>query len=598
MMFNRRLFWKVWCAYVVPIMVLYVLAAVLVYSMHRRSQSELLQSGLRQQTNLLRQRITSDNLLRNPSRLKKAIERAASVSNAEFVFVNEFGEILASSFQSVQRPGPVNLSQRPEVRKALRGQAIDHLQSRQRGGEETLHTATPVRSDDGGIQGALYASLTGASSRSTSTHMVGMLWGGGVGLACIFTLISVSIVRLCVHPFRELESRLNRIAQGHFDTAQLYLTESTETERLSQSYNEAIHQINTVTGRLQKEHQELATLVESMNEGVLAVDADERIRQINSAAYRMLPIQSSFPAEGRSVQSIVRHRALQNLVTDVLHRGETRQMDITVYGETEHCFQANGTPLPAESDQPDKRGALVVLNDITNLKQLENVRRDFVANVSHELRTPLTSIKGYIETVIDTALDKPEQAQRFLQTAVDHTDRLDNLINDLLLLARIENVEADTAQTELTRTSLTEICDQVHQSHASLAEEKGIDLTVSCDRALEATINPGLIEQAIGNLVSNALTYGTDGGSVKLVCERRQQEIEIRVEDTGPGIEYTHLPYLFQRFYRVDKARSRQTGGTGLGLAIVKHIAQMHGGSVDVESTPGAGSVFSLHIPS
>jgi two-component system phosphate regulon sensor histidine kinase PhoR len=257
-------------------------------------------------------------------------------------------------------------------------------------------------------------------------------------------------------------------------------------------------------------------------------------------------------------------------------------------------LQVRGTSL--SGSQGEAVGAVIVLNDVTHLRRLENIRRDFVANVSHELKTPITSIKGFVETLLDGALDNREDAERFLKIVAKQADRLNSIIEDLLSLAKIEqSVEAADVQLEPSR--LADVLQSAIDECGPKAAARGITMRLACADEILADVNPPLIEQAAMNLLDNALKYSEEGSEVLVEVVRRPAEIAIQVHDQGCGIEAEHLDRLFERFYRVDKARSRKLGGTGLGLSIVKHIVHVHGGHVTVESAPGKGSTFTIHLP-
>jgi two-component system phosphate regulon sensor histidine kinase PhoR len=240
-------------------------------------------------------------------------------------------------------------------------------------------------------------------------------------------------------------------------------------------------------------------------------------------------------------------------------------------------------------------GTLFVVHDVTRVKKLENVRRDFVANVSHELRTPITSIKGFVETLDDGALEDPELSRKFLGIIGRQAERLNTILNDLLTLAKLEAGE-DGAQVETERKNVRDLVRVALEDCARRAEEKEMQLRVDVADDLFIHANSSLVEQALVNLVDNAIKYSESGGSVWVEARNEGPLVEIRVVDNGPGIERSHLARLFERFYRIDQGRSRQLGGTGLGLAIVKHIAQVHGGRVGVTSVEGEGSTFSIFL--
>ncbi len=233
---------------------------------------------------------------------------------------------------------------------------------------------------------------------------------------------------------------------------------------------------------------------------------------------------------------------------------------------------------------------------IERLKQMENTRREFVANVSHELKTPITSIKGFAETLRDGALDDPSRAKQFLEIIASHAERISNIIEDLLHLSRIEQVH-EVQQIPLERSAIREMLESAILMCETKASEKKITLELSCDAGLTALINPALLEQAVVNLIDNAIKYSAEGGKVFIEAKDDASGMRISVRDSGVGIPQEHLSRIFERFYRVDKGRSRKLGGTGLGLAIVKHIVAVHNGHVSVESTVGQGSKFTIRLP-
>jgi two-component system, OmpR family, phosphate regulon sensor histidine kinase PhoR len=255
--------------------------------------------------------------------------------------------------------------------------------------------------------------------------------------------------------------------------------------------------------------------------------------------------------------------------------------------------------VPLSNGIGENVGVLVVMNDVTKLRRLENVRKDFVANVSHELRTPITSIRGYVETLIDGALDIREDAERFLQIVLRQSVRLSTIIDDLLVLSRIEE-DSEREQIRLDKKLLRPVIISAIQTCQLKADEAGVSLAIDCPDNILVEMNETLLEQALVNLLINGITYSKKGDTVMIggaiADDEQGRTVRITVRDTGCGIAKKHLPRLFERFYRSDKARSRTLGGTGLGLAIVKHIAQAHNGRIEVSSVAGQGAEFTLTV--
>jgi two-component system phosphate regulon sensor histidine kinase PhoR len=338
---------------------------------------------------------------------------------------------------------------------------------------------------------------------------------------------------------------------------------------------------------------EQEAVLSSMSEGVLAVDHGLRILNLNPGAGRMFGVPPA-DARGRTLLEVSRHNELLHFATAALEASAPTEGEIVIHDPDPRYLQAHGSVL--RDAQGRSIGAVVVLNDVTALRRLETMRRDFVANVSHELKTPITSIKGFVETLLEGAMRDPKETERFLRIVQRQSERLHAIIEDLLNLSRIER-DAEAGDIALEQGALKSVLAAALQSCETQARTRGVRLESECDAGLTAWINAPLLEQALVNLIDNAVKYSPAGGAVRVEAAGHEGTIAIRVRDEGLGIEARHLPRLFERFYRVDKARSRKLGGTGLGLAIVKHIAQAHRGQVTVESAPGQGSTFTLRLP-
>jgi len=298
--------------------------------------------------------------------------------------------------------------------------------------------------------------------------------------------------------------------------------------------------------------------------------------------------------EGKLIQELIRNPDLHRFIRNTLTAEEPVEGDITLHKPEDRFLQAHGTPL--RGAKGERIGSVIVLNDVTRIRRLEDLRREFVANVSHELKTPITSIKGFVETLQEGALSDSEDARRFLGIIAKHTDRLNAIIEDLLSLSRLEQ-NGDKNRIPLEESSIKNTIQSVLEFCADKAAEKNIRIHSHCDERITAKINPPLLEQALVNLIDNAIKFSEPDTDIHIEVGESEEQIRIDVRDQGCGIEKEHLSRIFERFYRVDKARSRKLGGTGLGLSIVKHIAKVHGGQVTVESTPRQGSTFSLLLP-
>jgi two-component system phosphate regulon sensor histidine kinase PhoR len=368
------------------------------------------------------------------------------------------------------------------------------------------------------------------------------------------------------------------------------MTLATSMDRMAELLDEKIRAIET-------QRNQLDTVFSSMIESVIAIDLEERILSLNAAAARLLGIDRE-KAQGRYVQSVIRNPDLQRQIGKVLSTGEPVEEEIVL--QDEEGKKLLQTRIVILSDGKSRSvGALVVMHDETSLRRLETIRRDFVANVSHELRTPITSIRGYVETLLDGALDNREDSINFLQIVLRQSDRLNAIIDDLLALSRIEK-ESREGEIALQEGPLYPVLAAALQTCQVEADKAAVKLVLECPESLLADMNDTLLEQAVVNLLVNAIKYSRQGDTVTLRAfaagDPSAKKAVISVRDTGCGIAKEHLPRLFERFYRSDRARSRAVGGTGLGLAIVKHIVQAHAGTIEVQSREGVGSEFRITL--
>lgn len=332
-----------------------------------------------------------------------------------------------------------------------------------------------------------------------------------------------------------------------------------------------------------------ATVFNSMVEGLLILEADGRVRFANPTAVRLLSLPNPLP--GRTLLEATRRHELQELFVRAQTEGKVTGFELFLPHST-RVLQINGASLGEPG--PAAAEVVLVLHDLTRLKQLESMRQEFVANVSHELRTPLSLIKGYAETLLDGAKEDPAILTRFLKTIEKHADRLTLLIEDLLTISSLES-----GQIALHRQNigLREAADQVISQLTARAAERRVSLVNDLPETLLANADGDRIEQVLFNLVDNAIKYGREGGRVRISGGEVVGGVEVSVADDGPGIAPEVGDRVFERFFRVDRARSREQGGTGLGLSIVKHIIQAHGGEIRLSPTRGGGATFSYTLP-
>ncbi len=484
-----------------------------------------------------------------------------------------------------------NHANRPEIITALAGQTGKSLRFSNTLMQDMLYVAVPIR-DGRGIVAVLRTSLPATAVQTEIRSIQLKIALGGCIIALLAAGISWVISRRISRPIEQMKKSAEQFAGGDL-SHRLASPATKEMAGLADAMNQMAAQLDSRIETIISQRNQLETVLASMLEGVIAVDSEERIVSINRAAAQLFDNEPT-TCQGKSIQEVIRSPALQQFIQSALNNPNPAEEDITVYQNEERVIDVKSSPLLDAGQQ--QIGTLVVFNDVTQLRRLENMRRDLVANVSHEIRTPLTAIKGFVETLQQGKVDKAEENSRFLGIIQKHVDRLNSIVEDLLALARIEQKD-EQKEINFEPAKIVDVCQAAIHLCQPKAEEKKIRIDLDCEKDTTGIIDPSLIEQAVVNLLDNALKFSEPQSTVLVKSHQQNSEVIISIQDHGIGIAQKHLPRLFERFYRVDKARSRKMGGTGLGLAIVKHIAQAHGGHVMVESQLGEGSRFSIHLP-
>lgn len=456
------------------------------------------------------------------------------------------------------------------------------------------YLAVPVKSADGKILGVCRVARSMESVLKARDEITGNLGKAGVAALFFCGLVSWGLSRRITGKVRELTQTIQMVRAGDLG-ARIILSETADTALLSEEFDLMLNEFKSTVNELRRERTQFHAVLDGMTDGIIAVDASGIVLLSNSACRTILGIEKP---DGKMIQERIRVAAFNKLLEDSFREEGTLESDLLIPspdGGPEKNVLAHAVGFAGGYPRAAK-GVLVVLTDVTRLRQLENMRRDFAANVSHELRTPVTAILGFVETLLNGAIDEPENSRRFLKIIHAHTYRLGALINDIMALARIER-DYETCQSEMTILPLHPFLLQVEETWRNKSAAKNIRVVIECPEELSLRMNDGFFVQAVGNLLDNAVTYSPENSEIIIRAGQTEKEVFVQVQDFGRGIPAEHLPRIFERFYTVDKARSRANGGTGLGLAIVKHIVQIHGGSVSVESLPNQGTTFTLHFP-
>jgi len=481
-------------------------------------------------------------------------------------------------------------SNRVEIVNALREGYGQSLRRSPTLGKNMMYVAIPVLDDGQPVAVVRTAVFLTDIDQALNNIYVSIVYAGLIVILCA-AFLSLLLSRRISLPI----TRMKRIAQL-FANGQLNIRVPTggaaELDELATALNEMATQLQDRILTITRQRNELKAILSSLVEGVLAVDSRGRIVSVNKAAARLLSIDPVHSL-GRSVEEMIRNVGLQQFVRDTLNSDRPCEGDVSFPEEGGRFFHVHGASLA--DPQAERAGAVIVLSDMTRIHRLENLRRDFVANVSHELKTPVTSIQGFVEALLEGGLDDSEQNQRYLGIIAKHAERLNAIIDDLLSLSRLEE-SGERRALLFEKMALRPVLEAALELSSVQAEQRGIKLELACEALIEAKINAPLLEQAVVNLVDNAVKYSDEGDVVHIAVEQQEKEVLLRVTDNGCGIPPEHLARIFERFYVVDKSRSRKLGGTGLGLAIVKHIALVHGGRVEVESELGKGTTFAIHL--
>jgi len=565
-------------------------AAVYLYlnhSLHKSIVSSL-------QENLANEaRLTAVMAARDAGRLRGdgptlAAEAGRSLT-ARVTIINPQGVVTDDSQVAKANLGELeNHLDRPEVRDALqkgRGTAIRYSATLR---TDMLYVAVPLVVK--GINtGVVRLALPLAAVDKALAEMHTML---GIGLLAAFILsmiFSVILSRLTAHPLRQIATIAAEIGQGNF-RRRLPTEWYDELGDLSKIMNEMAARLEAQLTTLSGEKSRLDAILKGMGEGLMVTDAGGAISLVNPAFCRLFGVSDK--VIGAPLSHISRHPALHDSYSQVRQSGSELQEEMTLQVAGEKVLLTHWVPLTTAGGPG---GVVAVFHDISALKRLENIRKDFVANVSHELRTPVTVIKGYAETLLDGLIkENPEQAARFVTIIHDHSERLTTLLADLLSLSELESASFSLQlQPVPLEASLRRACTLVAESAAA----KGITITSPPAPLLPVMADQGRLEQVLVNLLDNAVKYTPAGGRVALMVSEEDDCLRIAVQDSGTGVPTESIPRLFERFYRVDAGRSRDEGGTGLGLAIVKHIVQLHGGTVRAENNRDSrGATFSFTL--
>jgi two-component system phosphate regulon sensor histidine kinase PhoR len=565
-------------------------AARTVHSTYLDRQTELLRDNLR----LVADSIAPQLAMPAPG-LDQRVKKMGEVIGNRITVIRSDGVVIADSEADPAKMENHRL--RPEFADAIfHGEGIESRPS------DTIHTdllylARPMQDMNGkpildSSGKPFYIRL--AVHLNQLHHNVNILYAG-LATAALLAIISAGVIcfyfaRRHTAPISDLTQFADALARGEL-SRRTFRDEEGEISTLATSLNTMAQSLSRMLEQSNKDKAELLTILSSMSEGVIATDKVQRILLINEAAGKLLGFDTT-QAVGKHLWQVVRNDQIIKAASDVVSGSQQKLISIGPLS-TRHLDVTLCT-FPTNAPQGQAQGLVIVAHDITQSFQYEELRKEFVANVSHELRTPLTVIKGFVETLQDGAWRDQVKAPDYLATINRHTEQLTNLVGDLLELSKLESQGLSPTRAPV---DLSFVLHKAQELLAPAVEKKKQTLTVDVKDLPTIKGNADYIERAVANLIDNASKYTPESGQIRLAAQSNGQYVVVEVSDNGIGIPAEDIPRIFERFYRVDRSRSREMGGTGLGLSIVKHVAQVHGGQIEVESTPGKGTTFRLKLP-
>lgn len=587
----NRLWFRITVSFSLLTLALLVFLWFFVTSVSEDSFKQMTSEHLYENAQLVAQLVETSDLEGGSEELQERIELFREPVGMRFTIIDTDGEVLADSESAPETME--DHSDRPEVREVFENEqeAGESIRFSETEEIEMMYVASPIYNEEGVLSGIIRTSYPLDSIEDTMV----VFWRGlAVSLAIILVIAAVAasiLARNITRPLSDITAVTKRLS-GKDYSSRVRTEVSGEIGELAGSVNNLAMNLQNQMRALHENEQQLSTILSNMVSGVMLINQEGSILMINSAMEKFLG-QHNQHIVGHDYRDFEDSLGLRDGITKVFEENEKIQKEVVAGQVSQKVFDAHFGPYYGNGWK--QRGVIIVLHDITDIKRLENMRSDFVANVSHELKTPVTSLKGFSETLLSGEVTDEETERSFLKIIHDESERIDRLIRDLLHLSHIEN---KVTPLNIEEVALVRLVHGITHTLSKMISDK--DLEILLPSPGEEVLIEGdkdRLNQILTNLIANAITYTGEGGKIDISIGKTPSDVRISVSDTGIGIPEENIPRVFERFYRVDKARSRNSGGTGLGLAIVKHLVESHRGKIELTSAEGEGTTFTVILP-
>ncbi len=588
---KKKIFWQLFPSYLIIIFISLLLVTVYSSNLFNYFYHKQILNELKQRAYLIENQLFKDFFPLNTENISRACKKISKKVLTRITIILPSGKVIADTEEDPEAMD--NHLNRPEIIQSLKGNIGSSIRYSSTLHKNMVYVTVPVIRNNQ-IAGIIRTAMPLTLIEKTLEKAYLEIIFGGLLVALIAGVINYNISKKISSPLEQLGDKARDFAAGNLKKRLPDFT-LVEIDEVASSMNEMAEQLNERMNIITRQNREQEAILSSLKSGLIVIDTHKKIIKLNDFAATLLSIDPKEMQE-KKIKDTVKNIDFYKFFSKALEEKKSIEKELTLTAKEEKCI-IQMYSMPIYGDNNERSATLIVLNDITHIKKLENIRHDFVSNVSHELKTPITSIQGFVETLLDDNLDNPEEIKNFLMIIKKHTGRLKAIIEDLLSLSRIEQ-GANQSEISFETLNIKDILTTVVQTCEQNANLKYIKINLACPDYIKVNANPLLLEQSIINLVDNAIKYSEEGNSILVESFKNPEKTVIKVKDYGCGIPEENLSRIFERFYRVDKARSRKLGGTGLGLSIVKHIIQVHGGHIDVKSKQGEGSSFYINLPS